>query len=126
MPSAKPMMAPWPPQIAPPMTMRMPPRPASRTNVLNVFFTAFTVSTVSENWLVAGCVAAHAHRRPRGGASVVVAGVDVHAGHALAVEHVHVATVVLERQAQVEPVAPQVPDRVALERPGGRVVAPLA
>jgi hypothetical protein len=34
--------------------------------------------------------------------SVVVAAVDVDAGHALGVEHVHVASVVLEGQPQVE------------------------
>jgi hypothetical protein len=30
---------------------------------LNVFFTPFTVSTVSENWLVAGWAPAHAPHR---------------------------------------------------------------
>ena len=50
------------------------------------------------------------------GSSVVVAGVDVDAGDALGVEHVDVAAVVLERQAQVEAVAAQVVDGLALER----------
>ena len=54
-------------------------------------------------------------RRPASSASLVVAGVDVDAGDALAVEHVDVAAVVLEGEAQVEAVVAQVADGVLLE-----------
>src|SRR5262245_19790655 len=60
---------------------------------------------------------------PGSGRSVVVAGVDVDAGHTLAVEHVHVAGIVLEREAQVEPELPQLGDAPLLEDAGSHVVA---
>ena len=53
----------------------------------------------------------------RGDLSVVVAGVDVDTGDALAVEHVDVAAVVLEGEAEVEAVGPQLADRPLLEDP---------
>src|SRR5688500_12743470 len=45
--------------------------------------------------------------RPVIAPSVVVAGVDVDAGHALVVEHLHVAAVVLEGELEVEADAAQ-------------------
>ena len=57
-------------------------------------------------------------RNARGGRnpeSVVVARVDVDAGDALAVEHLVVASVVLEREAEVEAVGPQFGHGAVLE-----------
>jgi SAM-dependent methyltransferase len=65
-------------------------------------------------------------RHRAGAASVVVARVDVHAGDALGVEHVHVAAVVLEREPQVEAQPAQVVDGLALEGARRRVVAVVA
>ena len=55
--------------------------------------------------------------------SAEVAGVDVDAGHALAVEHLDVASIVLERQRRLESAGPQFCDGPLLEVPGGFVVA---
>src|SRR4051794_3720671 len=59
-------------------------------------------------------------------ALLVVAGVDVDAGHALSVEHVVVASIVLERQLQVEPERPQLRHRALLEVARRLVVAVVA
>src|SRR5215471_12117988 len=125
MPIAKPMRAPCAPPINPPMITRSPPRKASRTTVLNMFFTYLTVTPISEKSLLAPWTDERFHKPRAGRRSVVVARVDVDAGDALGVEHGHVAAVVLERQAQVEAVAAQVLDRLPLEAAGRGVVAPL-
>ena len=100
-PRTRPMIRPpWPQNE--PMNRKRPPRAASRVKVLSVFFMA------------RGTTCERRRAFPR---SVVVAAVDVDAGHALAVEHVDVAAVVLEGQAQVEAVAAELADRALLEGP---------
>ena len=47
---------------------------------------------------------------PEVGSSVVVAGVHVEAGNAFAPEHLHVAAVVLEGEAELEPGRSELPD----------------
>src|SRR5207248_3226095 len=56
--------------------------------------------------------------------SVVIAAVNVNAGNPLAAEHLEVPAVVLEGQAEVEPVTPQVVDGILLELAGGGGVPP--
>src|SRR5262249_41905401 len=57
-------------------------------------------------------------------ASVVVAGVEVDAGNALGPEHLDVAAVVLDREAEVVAVPAELLDREALEVARHLVVAP--
>src|SRR6185436_18183278 len=99
--------------------MTRPPRAASSTYVLMVFLltgqryrslTAYWRSPPSSRALVPEEDHPVAERsrldQPDGHvgpASGVVAGVDVDAGHALGLEHLVGAAVVLERQLQVEP-----------------------
>src|SRR5918995_3261071 len=117
-PGAKPMMAPVAPPSSWPRPISRPPSKASRTNVLNVFFTARRLPPVPGNR-----PAQALDNGARG--SVVVAGMDVDAGHARGVEHVDVAPVVLERQPQVEAVGPKVGHGFLLVAPGCGVVARL-
>src|SRR5258708_2064738 len=71
-----------------------------------------------------GLIARAPNRRIRG--SVVVAAVEVDAGGALGAEHGHVPAVVLDGEAELEAVVPQVPARGLLEVPSHLVVAPGA
>ena len=59
---------------APPMTMRMPPSPASRTNVLKVFFTGRKVPGIAVKTLRAGWVRGPSHRRGHAAAVAPVPG----------------------------------------------------
>src|SRR6266852_2929904 len=58
--------------------------------------------------------------------SVVVAGVDVDAGHPFRPEHLKVSAVVLEGQPKLDSVAAEFVDRFPLEIPGRRIVAVIA
>src|SRR6478609_5490439 len=138
MPIAKPMMAPWPPQIAPPITMRRPPIAARMTAVFRLFFRGSgsprrtvgalrSVGTPTERRdKDADGVAGQrpvVHVRTRLPPSVVVAGVDVDAGDARRAEHVDVAAVVLERQLRLESCSAQLVHGPPLELAGVVVVA---
>src|ERR671919_1401305 len=57
------MSAPLPPPMAPPMITSRPPSPASRTKVLNVFFTRSQASHSSWELSERGC---QAHQKPSG------------------------------------------------------------
>src|SRR5437588_8018218 len=105
----RPMIVPPRPNSEP-MPMNRPPSRARSTKVLNVF-----LLTTGKRY--AGRVSS-AKNAP--GSLVVVTRVDVDAGDAFAAEHLQVAAVVLEGQAEVESVGAKLPHRVPLELPGRR------
>src|SRR5215204_2948688 len=90
-----PMARPPVPPRSWPTNRNSPPSPASSVKVLSVFLMPRRTSAGGGAFL------------PVTEGSVVVPAVYVDAGHAFTVEHVDVADVVLEGQAQVEAVGPQ-------------------
>src|SRR6185437_13926642 len=127
---ASPMTSPLVPPMAPPTSMNRAPRAASRTAVLTAFLIVVHLVSPGDGLCVsvkryAGTARSRSPRsqEPRS-MSVVVAAVEVDAGNALGAEHGHVPTVVLDGEAQLEAVVPQVPHRGLLEVAGHLVVAP--
>src|SRR5690348_2072940 len=121
---ASPMASPLVPPSSPPMPMNSAPSTASRTAVF-IAFLMFRSPRGDQAGPGTAITLGGGSTFPARG-SVVVAGVEIDAGDALGAEHLDVAAVVLDREPEIEPVAPQVPHRRLLEVARIVVVAPRA